>query len=101
MKFEFTSEEEWDALPEPDPRQARAEVSEEDPPPSPTAVITAAAERMHTRARTDFHRVHVSLNHMLHTVEAASAQSGVSFTEADPEPGVDVFRPETFGGVRG
>ncbi|WP_301184310.1 hypothetical protein [Nocardiopsis exhalans] len=33
---------------------------------------------------------------MLHTVEAARPQAEPSFTEASPEPSVEVFRPQAF-----
>ena len=79
MKFEFTPQEEGER------------------PPSPAALIAAAAERMQTQARTDFHRLHSSLNHMLYTVEAARPQPGLTFADTGPELGVDVFRPEAFG----
>ena len=79
MKFEFTPQEEGER------------------PPSPAALIAAAAERMQTQARTDFHRLHSSLNHMLYTVEAARPQPGLTFADTSPELGVDVFRPEVFG----
>jgi hypothetical protein len=97
VKFEFIPEEEWDTLPEPDPEQAR----ESEQPPPPAVLISTAAERMHTRARTDFHRVHSSLNRMLYTVQTSQPEPGLSFADTAPEPGVDVFRPEAFGDSRG
>ncbi|GAA1456213.1 hypothetical protein GCM10009603_01550 [Nocardiopsis exhalans] len=98
MKFEFTPDEEWDSSPEPGLHQAQgAEQSGEGkPPPSPGALIAAASERMHSQAHADFSRLHVLLNRMLHTVEAARPQAEPSFTEASPEPSVEVFRPQAF-----
>lgn len=101
MKFEFTPEQEWDSPPEPDPQQTQGNSQESEQPLSPAALIAAAAERLHTQARTDFHRLHSSLNRMLYTVEAARPQPGLTFTDTEPELGVDVFRPEAFGGSRG
>jgi hypothetical protein len=98
VKFEFIPEEEWDTLPEPDPHQAqeREQVGEKKQPLPPGALIATASERMHSQAHTDFSRLRISLNRMLHTVEAARPQAESSFTESDPEPGVDVFRPQAF-----
>ncbi|USY19398.1 hypothetical protein NE857_29810 [Nocardiopsis exhalans] len=97
MKFEFIPEEEWDTLPEPDPEQA----PEGEQPPPPAVLISVAAERMHTRARFDFDRLHTSLNQMRYTVQTALPQPELSFADTNPELGVDVFRPEAFGGSRG
>ncbi|GHC71033.1 hypothetical protein GCM10007079_03080 [Nocardiopsis terrae] len=96
MKFEFTPEEEWDPLPEPDP--APESVSEARPP---ALRIAMASAWLHTRARFDSDRLHASLNRMLYTVEASRPQPGPSFADTGPELGVDVFRPEVFGGSRG
>lgn len=59
-------------------------------------MIATASERMHSRAHADFGRLHVSLNRMFHTVAAARPQAEPSFTEANPELGVEVFRPQAF-----
>ncbi|GAA1464856.1 hypothetical protein NE857_04215 [Nocardiopsis exhalans] len=105
MKFEFILDQEGDTPPTPDPQHAEKQgdpaEQTEIQPPSPAALIATAAERMHTRARTDFHRVRSSLNQMLHTVETSAVQPDLTFAACAPEPGVDIFRPEAFGGGRG
>lgn len=105
MKFEFILEEEWDTPPTPDPRNSEDHgglgEQPESQPPSPAALIATAAERMHTRARFDSDRLHNSLNRMRYTVQTSLPPTEPSFADTDPELGVDVFRPQAFGGSRG
>jgi hypothetical protein len=96
VKFEFTPEEEWDPLLDPDPAPESVPQA-----PSPALRIAMASALLHTRARFDSDRLHASLNRMLYTVEAHRPQPELSFADTRPELGVDVFRPEVFGGSRG
>ncbi|MBR8744831.1 hypothetical protein [Nocardiopsis sp. MG754419] len=99
MRFAIVHTEPSDPSPERTPQPARVEAGPV--PLSPSERITAAGERLHTRAGLDVLRAHAGLNRLRHAVETArstSAPVAASFQDAEPESGLETFRPAAFGG---